>query len=302
MATSVTSSFAGKATNFFLSALIEGKTLSTAGITIDSDTQYKYVVRGFDMSNIVQTGSTCSWLDGGTSTATESVKDVQPFFVNKTECIKDWKANWTDVSPNDLPAEVLDALARKTADQIKAKTETDIWKSKISGALTGSTGGTYVRNLFDGFVKLLDGVATEINGVALSTANITAQLGRVYDALPAAIKSIAGQDPSKVVIFCSFAAEGYYRQALAAQGINTTQDNYKATYLGIEVRGVDLFTSVMVAGLRESFHIASNIGLDNAKIDFINMNQLGEENVRIKASYKYVPAVSNASQIVMYGF
>src|SRR5438128_2051277 len=113
MATSVTSSFAGKATDFYLSALIDTKTLSTKGITLDTDVQYKYVVRGFDMSNIVQTGETCSYSDGGTTTVTEGVKDVQPFFINKTECVKDWKANWDGVKPNELPAEVQDALAKK---------------------------------------------------------------------------------------------------------------------------------------------------------------------------------------------
>jgi hypothetical protein len=299
MATSVTSSFAGKATDFYLSAMIEGKTLSTKGITIDTDVPYKYVVRGFDMTNIVQTGETCSWDDGGTTTVTEGVKEVQAFYVNKTECLKDWKADWSGVKNGELPADVQSKLAEKTASGIRADIDPALWKSKITGALTGSTGGTYVRNLFDGYIALLNGTAVEIAGVALTSSNITAQLARVYDATPDALKSL---ENDKKVIFVSHKAEGYYKQALAAQGINTTQQDYVPTYLGIEVRGVSLFDNVMAAGLRESFHCASNIGLDDAKIDIINMAHVGEENVRIKASYKYVPAVSNAAQVVLYGF
>src|SRR5690606_38861607 len=109
MATSLTSTFAGKATEFYLSAALEGKTLSTRGITIDNDVQYKYVVRGFDMTGVIQTGETCSWDDGGTTTVTEAVKEVQPFYVNTTQCYRDWKANWNDVKPGELPAEVISA-------------------------------------------------------------------------------------------------------------------------------------------------------------------------------------------------
>jgi hypothetical protein len=302
MATSVTSSFAGKATDFYLSALLEGKTLSTAGITIDNDVQYKYTVRGFDMTNIIQTGETCSFDDGGTTTVTEGTKEVQPFYINKTECIKDWKANWNGVQKDDLPAEVLSKLEEKIKSIIKAETDAALWKHKATGALTGSTGGTYTRGLFDGYVAQLNGTATELAGVTLTSANIVAQLDRVILAMPDAIRSIIFSEPSKGVIFVSHRAESLLKSALSSQGQRTSDESYKAFHQGIEVRGVSLFDSVMVAGLRESFHVASNVGMDEAKIDFINMAHVGEKNVRIVADYKYVPAVSNAAQIVLYGF
>jgi hypothetical protein len=298
--TTVNTNNTGFATDFFLSAMIEGKTLSTAGITLNTETQYKANVRSLDMTSIVQTGETCSWNDGGTTTLSATTYEVQAFYVNKSECIKDYKSTWNLTSKDELPADVINALSIETAEEIRAKTETDLWKSKVTGALTGSTGGTYVRNLFDGYIALLNARgAVEINGVTLTNANITAQLARVYDAMPSAIKS---KDNTKKIIFVSFKAEGLYKQALAAQGINTTQIDYVPTYLGIEVRGVDIFDNVIVAGERKNFHVYSNIGLDDAHIDFINMSIVGEKNVRIAADYKYVPAISNKAQIVLYGF
>jgi len=302
MASTITSSFAGKVTDFYASAFLESATLSTAGITIDNNVQYKYIPRGFSMSNIIATGSTCSWSDAGTTTVTEDPKEVKAFHINKTECYKDYYNSWNGVAANDgLPSDVEDALAKTTAATMKANIESLLWKGSLA---TGSTtGGTYTKTMFDGFVKLLNGNAVEIAGNTLSTSNITTKLGQAYDAIPDAVKSIINQDPSKGVIFVSFKALGFYKQALAQQGINTTQSDYKATYLGIEVRGVDLFTNVIVAGLRESFHVASNIGLPDATINIKDMYGVTlERNARIEAEWKYVPAVTNVSQIVLVGF
>lgn len=299
MATSITSSFSGRATDFYLSALIEGKTLSTAGITIDSDVEYKYVPRGFDMSNVIVSGSVCTWTDAGTTTVTEAPVEVQPFHINKTECIKDWKANWNGVSSDALPAEVETAIAAKTADLIKEKTEYDLWRSSTTSATV--SGYSYTLNLFDGYLKKLkSGSAVSVGGTALTAANIVAEIGKAYAAIPAAILS---KDNSQKIIFVSFKAEALYRQAQIAMGNNTSVGDKPLDYLGIEIRGCGIFDNVIVAGLRQSFHVASNIGLDSATVNIKNMYPVTlERNARIEAEWKYVPTITNASQIVLYNF
>lgn len=302
MASTITSSFAGKATEFYAQAFLEGATISTAGITIDTEVQYKYVPRSVAMTNIIQTGQTSVWSDAGSTTISETPVEVQPCHVNKQENYKDYKASWNGVVAGDsLPSDVEDKLVEVTASQVKSDVESKLWKGSIA---TGSTtGGTYTKTLFDGFVKLLNGNCVEIPSNTMTVSNVTAQLGKVYDAIPDEVKSIIQQDPSKGVIFTSFKAVGLYKQALAAQGINTTQDDYKATYLGIEVRGVGLFTNVQVAGLRESFHVPSNIGLDSATINYKDMYPVTlERHARIEAEWKYATAVTNVAQIVLAGF
>lgn len=299
MATSLTSSFAGKATDFYLSALIESKTLSTRGITIDTEVQYKYVPRGFNMTNIIQTGSTCVWNDAGTTTVTETPVEVQPFHINKTECIKDWKANWNGVSADALPAEVEDAIAKQTAGAIKQQTEQLLWRSSTTSATV--SGNSYTLGLFDGYLKLLkSGSAVSVGGTVLTASNIVAEIGKVVVGMPDAIKS---KDAADIVIFVSFKAEQLYRQAQISQGNNTSVGDKPLDYLGYEVRGVGMFDNVMVAGLRESFHVASNIGLDSATVNIKNMYPvLMERNARVEAEWKYVPAITNAAQIVLYNF
>lgn len=296
--TTLTSSFGGKATKFYSAAMLEGKTLSTKGITIDSDVQYKYVVRGFDMANLISTGSTCSWDDAGSTTITEGVVEVKPFHINKTECYKDYKANWNDVSADSLPAEIETEVMTKVAGIIQANVDSLLWKGSTT---TGTTsGGTYTHSLVDGFIKRLNGNAVEINGVTLSASNIVAQLNRVIDAMPEEIKQLSND---KKVIFVSHKAEGYLKQALAVQAMNTTDKDYAAYHAGIEVRGVNLFDNVIVAGLRESFHVPSNIGLDAATVNFKDMYPVDlTRNARIEAEWQFNAAVSNASQVVLYGF
>jgi hypothetical protein len=299
MATSITSSFAGKATDFYLSALLESKTLATAGITIDNEVQYKYIPRGFDMSNIIVTGSTCVWSDAGNTTITESPVEVQPFHINKTECYKDYKTSWNGVAGNDgLPADVMSALEQKTADSIRDKTERDLWRS--STASETISGNTMTKNLFNGYLKTQKGTAVSVGGTVLTASNIVAELGKVYNALPDAIKS---KPNDQKVIFVSFKAEGLYRQAQISMGNNTSVGDKPLDYLGIEVRGVGIFDNVISAGLRESYHVASNIALDSASINVKDMYPVTlERNARIEAEWLYTPAMSNVAQTVLYNF
>lgn len=297
--TTLNSSFSGKATEFYSVAMLEGKTLSTRGITLDNDVPYKYVVRGFDMANLIQTGQTCSWDDAGSTTITEGVIEVQPFHINKTECYKEYKANWTDVKPDELPSEVEDAIMNKVAGLIQANVDTLLWKGSTT---TGSTsGGTYTLSLVDGFVKRLKtGGAVTVAGAALSASNIVAQLNKVIDAMPDEIKQLPADQK---VIFVSHKAESYLKQALATQAMNTTDKDYSAFHAGIEVRGVNLFDNVIVAGLRESFHVPSNIGLPDATVNILNMYKSSlERNARVESEWKFNAAVSNISQVVLYGF
>jgi hypothetical protein len=303
MASTITSSFiTEQPTEFYAQAFLESATLSTAGITIQNDVQYKYVPRSISMSGIINTGQTSIWNDGGTTTISEAPIEVKPFYVNKQENYKDYRTSWNGVVAGDaLPADVENKLLEVTADQIKSDVESLLWKSSI---VTGSTtGGTYTKGQFDGFVKLLNGNCVEIASNTMTVSNITAQLGKVYDAIPDAVKSIINQDPKKGIIFVSFKALGLYKQALAAQGINTTQNDYVATYLGIEVRGVDIFTNVQAAGLRKDFHCASNIALPDATINYKDMYPVTlERHARIEAEWKYAPAVTNVAQIVLAGY
>ena len=74
--------------------------------------------------------------------------------------------------------EITDALAEKVSAQV----EIAVWQGDVT--LTGSTNVN--KNKFDGFIKKIDAEATvvKVTGATLTSANIVAQLDKLYEAIP----------------------------------------------------------------------------------------------------------------------
>lgn len=294
--TNITSSYAGKASEFFVPALFEGKTLSTAGLTIDAEVPYKYAARSFDITGLVQTGSSCSWNDNGTTSVTERVIDVKDHYVNLTYCGKDFKTSWNFEDSKSIPADVEAELEPKVQSAIKASVESLVWKGNTTGATNG-----HVLAQFNGFIRLLKTQSViQLTGTTHTQSNIVAELGKVVRALPDAIKDKAANE---VIIFVSKSSEMLYKLAQNSQGMNTSVGDKPLDFLGYEVRGVAMpVDSQIVCGLRSSFHIASNVGLDAATYNMKNMYPVNlEKSIRVEASYAYNVAITNANQIVLAG-
>lgn len=291
---SITSSNAGKATEFYTKAIFEGRTLATKGIDIKADVPYKLAIRGYDLTNFIQSGSSCSWNNNGATVITEQVLDVKPFYINITECYADYKTSWNYSSQTELPSDVAD----KIESMVKSNVATDVDSRSWLGNTTGGT--NYVINQFDGYLRQIrKGSPVLQTGVTLTTANIAAELNKVLIAMPDAIST---KDPSEVVIYVSMKAEKLLRayQSLIANP-SVVAGVKGLDFQGYEVRGSSLPTNIMVAGLRESFHFISNTSLPDATFEITNMFPvLKELNARVSGYYSYNVAVTNIPQIVLY--
>jgi hypothetical protein len=158
--------------------------------------------------------------------------------------------------------------------------------------------------LCDGYKKSLVGdVANVIDitlPVAITSANVLAELARVYDAIPAAV--LANQEDLRFYVSSPVAAA--YRSAVAAS--NTQANLTQAldfTYLGIKMilcPGM-LGLSTIVATLKDNLIYAFDAEGDGKALRAINLaDTVAEPVIRTRANMKVGFTHVNGTEIVFY--
>jgi hypothetical protein len=158
--------------------------------------------------------------------------------------------------------------------------------------------------LCDGYkVSLINDVANVIDitlPVAITSANVLAELARVYDAIPAAV--LANQEDLRFYVSSPVAAA--YRSAVAAS--NTQANLTQAldfTYLGIKMvlcPGM-LGLSTIVATLKDNLIYAFDAEGDGKALRAINLaDTVAEPVIRTRANMKVGFTHVNGTEIVFY--
>jgi hypothetical protein len=158
--------------------------------------------------------------------------------------------------------------------------------------------------LCDGYKKsLVADVANVIDitlPVAITSANVLAELARVYDAIPAAV--LANQENLRIYVSSPVAAA--YRSAVAAS--NTQANLTQAldfTYLGIKMvlcPGM-LGLSTIVATLKDNLIYAFDAEGDGKALRAINLaDTVAEPVIRTRANMKVGFTHVNGTEIVFY--
>ena len=290
----VTSSYAGDALRgYILAAILGGETLSTAGISVESNIPFKKVVKKLGVGDIVQAGS-CSFNPTSGATITEAVLEPQPIKINEEICFSDIVNTWDDNSVN-LAADLQTALTDAYVGAMAKAVETMIWQSDVSAT------GTTTLNLFDGYEKILSGSTQGVTGTTLTVSNIVTELNKVYAALPSAV---AKKPKADLVIFMSHKAYTLYEMNLAAQGINTTVNTGVASNIyGIEIKPVSGLSNdnILVMGEKANFYVGTNLNSDFNEIKIIDMRQTtGDDSVRFILKGKLDVAVAYPAEVVFY--
>ncbi|GHM98846.1 hypothetical protein WSM22_03360 [Cytophagales bacterium WSM2-2] len=297
--TSITSKYAGKPTKeFFTPALLDSTTVSTKGLTVYNDKNYKVQVRSYDLTGALGTGKTCTFTPTSNVTYSEKELAMQYHWLNETECIDDYAVmDWTDEQLNsqDIPAEFETALLDKQKKFIRNGFETRIWK----GNLTGGTG--YVAALYDGFIRQIKtGSPIVQTGTTITASNVIAELNKVWNKIPDALST--SELLSDLVIFVSPTVAKAYKQAQGVLGFQTPVGDKSLDFNGIELRVCGIGTNQIVAGVRANFQVYTNIDTDFSSINVKNMYPVNfDRQVRFEAHWKENVGVANIPQIVMYG-
>ena len=303
--TSVTTTYAGEFAGRYVSAaLLSADTIEGGGVTIKPNVKYKEVLKTINLDAITK-DATCDFSDTSTLTLAESILEVKQLQVNLELCKSDFEDDWSAIemgySAHDvLPASFSDYLIGYVASKVAAKNESNIWQGVDANA-----------GEFDGFTTLAAANADVIDvvGTTITAANVITELGKVVDAIPAALygkedlyiyvsQHIAR---SYVRALGGFGASGLGANGVAAQG--TTW--YNGGDLAFD--GVKLFvasglpTNDMIAAQKSNLYFGSSLLADWQEVKLLDMADLdGSKNVRVIMRMAAGCAIGIGADVVYY--
>lgn len=244
MAITLTSNFGGEVLNDFLSrATLGAETINGGYMAVHSQIMDKKSLPRITMADIIQDHS-ASPASAGTVTVDERTLTPVPFLAYQTFNPRDFESFWEFANPTtgevlyrELPAAAQVAFLQQIAMLVGEFMELAVWQGTTAtgaGVLQDKWDGIYTRAAADGSVNSVN------TPVALTSANIIAEIARTRDALIAA--GTRGRGVWNMVdsckIFVSHRDADAYRDAVENMSINkgpTVMENYALTYQGREV-------------------------------------------------------------------
>ena len=309
--TSITTTYAGEFKNQIISAaLLSSPTIDAGGITVKPGIKYKEVVKKLSTDAILKDAS-CDFSATSTVTLTERVLQPEEFQVNLQLCKKDFHSDWLSAQQgysafDVLPTSFADFLVAHVAAKVAAKNETNIW-----------TGVTANAGEFNGFATLLAAdaalpTAQEVAGTTVTASNVVAELGKIVDAIPAALY---GHDGLYLYVSQNIARAyvralgGFAASGLGANGTNAmgTQwyNNGSLSFDGVKIFVANgLAANTAIATLKENLYFGTGVlaDMDSSSVKVIDMADVdGSENVRVVMRLTAGVQYGAVEDIVTYG-
>lgn len=293
----VTSTYSGEALkNYILACILGGETLSTNGISVQTNVKYKRKIKKLASTDIVQAGS-CDFTATTGLTITEASLEPCEFKINEQICFEDIYQTWDSadmsagINNENLPQSLLDAITEAYVKQFAHETEEMIWQNNYP---SGNS------DCFTGFLRqLIDGGAQTGATSAVTVSNIVTLLNKAYALVPSCILS---KPKDELVIFLSHKALAMYEMNLATQGVRTSIEAGVPTLYGIELKAVSGLgdDDIIVIGERANFFVGTDLMADFNEIKLIDMRQTtGDEAVRFILKAKLDVAIAYPSEVVL---
>lgn len=296
----ITTNYAGEfAGKYIAAAVLSANTLANNGVTILPNVKYKANIKKLVNSGIV-TSATCDFTDTGVVTLSDKVLTVSEMQVNlqlcKTPFQQDWEAVAMGYSAFDtLPTTFSDFFIAKMLKDIALDTENFIW------------------NATTGLGKLLktDGSVVIATPVAITNANVQAEMGRVVDGIPA---SIYGVEDLRIFVSQNVAKSyvrmlgGFGASGLGGNGVNAQGNQWYQNGTALNFDGVQIFVAnglpanTMVATTISNLFFGTGLQDDQNLIKTIDMADIdGSKNVRFIARFTRGLQVGIGADSVTYG-
>jgi hypothetical protein len=303
--TSITTTYAGEFSKKYISAaLLSASTIENGGIEVMPNVKYKSVINRIATDAIVK-DATCAFDPTSTVTITERVIQPEEFQVNLELCKKDFHATWQSIEMgmsafDTLPKSFADYLIGHVAAKVAEKNETNIWR-----------GATANAGEFNGFVPLATADATVIDvvGTTVTASNVIAELGKVVDAIPAALY---GKEDLYIYVSQNVARAyvralgGFGASGLGANGTNAmgTQwfNNGSLSFDGVKLFVANgLASNYMMAAQKSNLYFGTGLLADQNEVKVIDMAEIdGSQNVRIVMRFTAAVQYGIGSEIVLY--
>ena len=307
--TSITTTYAGEFAGKYISAaLLSASTIENGGIEVKPNVKYKEVIKKLATDAIVK-NATCDFDATSTVTLTERILQPEEFQVNLQLCKKDFHSDWEAVQMgysafDSLPPSFADYILSHVAAKVAEKTEQNIWRGVTANA-----------GEFNGFATLLAAdaalpTAQEVAGTTVTASNVIAELGKIVDALPAALY---GKEDLHIYVSQNI-AKAYVRAlgGFAASGLGANGTNSMGTQWwnngSLSFDGVKIFVcngmaaNTAIATLKSNLYFGTGLLNDLNTVKLIDMADLdGSENVRVVARFTAGVQYGNVQDIVTYG-
>lgn len=302
--TNVTTTYAGEfALPYIQAALLNPSTIRNGGVTVKPNVKFKQVLKKVAMSDLIKDGS-CDFTPTGTITLTENILQPEEFQVNFTLCKQDFRDDWEAIAMglsahDNLPPNLADFIIAKTAAEVATANETIIWQ-----------GATATAGEYDGFLARFaaDASVVDVTGTTVTSANVITELGKVVDAIPAAIygkEDLFIYVPQNVYRAYVRALGGFGASGLGANGFEGRGNNQILGDLAFD--GVKLFlaeglpSNKMVAAQASNLFFGTSLMSDWNEVKVLDMADLdGSQNVRFVMRYTANVNYAYGSEVVYY--
>jgi hypothetical protein len=307
--TSITTTYAGEFAGKYVSAaLLSGSTIANGGIEVKPNVKFKEVLKKVATDAIVK-DATCDFDATSTLTLTEKILQPEEFQVNLQLCKTSFKSDWEAVQMgysafDSLPPAFADFLLAHVASKVAEKTEQNIWRGVTANA-----------GEFNGFSRLLTldaalPTANEVAGTTVTAANVITELGKIVDAIPAALY---GKEDLYIYVSQNIARAyvralgGFGASGLGANGTNTmgTQwfNNGSLSFDGVKIFVANgLASNIAIATQKSNLFFGTGLLSDYNEVKVIDMADIdGSENVRVVMRFTAGVQYANVEDIVTYG-
>ena len=307
--TTITTTYAGEfAAKYVSAALLSANSLENGGITILPNIKYKQVIQKIGLDGVLKDAS-CDFTATSIVTLTERVLTVEDFQVNLQLCKKDYHNTWLGMeqgfsSHDVMPKSFADYLIALVAAKVAATVETNIW-----------SGATATSGSFDGFEVLLAAdaalpAANEVAGAAVSASTIIVELGKIVDAIPAALYGQEGLRiyASRAIVKAYIRAlGGFGTSGLGGNGVNA-QGTQWYTNGDLSFDGIPIFmasgmtSTVAICTYPENLYFGCSLLSDTNEVKVLDLSDFdGSQNVRVVMRMAMGIQYANVSDIVTYG-
>tara|TARA_R110000751_G_scaffold83894_3_gene168167 strand:- start:329 stop:1303 length:975 start_codon:yes stop_codon:yes gene_type:complete len=312
-AVNITTTYAGEfAGEYIAAALLSASTIDDGGLTVKANISFKEVIKKLATGNLVSPAS-CDFTPNSSVTLTERIIQPVELQVNLQLCKYDFVNDWESQSMGyglgqALPPKFSDFMIAHVASEVAQNTEFCIWQGDTAGAS---------NNSFDGFEKLIAAAAVAVEipaaqviaGVALTAANIIAEMSKVVDAIPAALYG-----KEDLFLYVGSKAAKLYVQALggfAANGLGANGVSNMGTQWwnngSLTVNGVKIFVcpgmsdDKMYAAQRSNLYFGTGLLNDTNAVKVLDMQDLdASNNVRMVMRFTSAVQFGIASDLVQY--
>lgn len=304
--TSITTTYAGEfAKKYISAALLSSNTIENGGIEVRPNVKYKEVIQRIATDGIVK-NATCDFDATSTVTLTERIITPEEFQVNLQLCKKDFHSTWQSIEMgmsafDTLPKSFADYLIAHVAAKVAENNEISIWRG------VNATAGQ-----FDGFVTLAtaDSNVVDVVGTTVTASNVIAELGKVVDAIPAALY---GKEDLYIYVSQNVARAyvralgGFGASGLGANGTNAqgTQwfNNGSLSFDGVKIFVANgLANNYMMAAQKSNLFFGTGLLNDlTNEVKLIDMSDIdGSQNVRVVMRFTAGVQYGIGSEIVLY--